>query len=141
LILHIVDSSNPNYEKQIAVTNQVLKELGADKIPMIYCFNKSDLLGEDFYIPPLYDKAIKISAKHQHNIDGLLRMIEEELFRDYLPVRLKLPYEKGKLYSKIKENAIIENERAEEDCYLLDAKVSAQLYELVRAYDVEKDRI
>lgn len=51
LILHIVDSSNPNYEKQIAVTNQVLKELGADKIPMIYCFNKSDLLGEDFYIP------------------------------------------------------------------------------------------
>ena len=49
-------------------------------------------------------------------------MIEEELFRDYLPVRLKLPYEKGKLYSKIKENAIIENERAEEDCYLLDAK-------------------
>lgn len=134
LILHIVDSSNKNYEKQIAVTNQVLKDLGADMIPMIYCFNKIDKHEGDFYIPPQYDKAIKISAKNLTNIDKLLKMISEELFHDYRLLFLKIPYTKPDLYAKVKENAIIESEVAKEDGYFVQARVSDYLYELVREY-------
>ncbi|HHX80192.1 MAG TPA: GTPase HflX [Acholeplasmataceae bacterium] len=140
LILHIIDSSNQNYEKQIEVTNRVLKELNADKIPMIYVFNKIDLLEDGFFIPPLYEKAIKISAKNGDNLDLLLTMIEDELFQDYRLLYLKLPFSRIDLYSKIKENAIIEEELIEEDGYLLKTKVSDHLYELVHKYHINKDR-
>ena len=42
LIIHVVDSCNPNFEKQIAVTNEVIKEIGVKNIPVIYAFNKVD---------------------------------------------------------------------------------------------------
>ena len=42
LIIHVVDSSNENFEKQIEVTNEVLKELGTESIPVIYAFNKTE---------------------------------------------------------------------------------------------------
>ena len=42
LLLHVVDITNPEYKKQIEVVNKVLKELGADKIPVIMVYNKAD---------------------------------------------------------------------------------------------------
>jgi GTP-binding protein HflX len=140
LVLHIVDCSNENFEKQISVTNQVLTELGVKDIPMIYVFNKTDL-NESFFIPPLYEKTIKISAKNSLNLEGLLIMIEEELFKDYRNLYLKLPFSKADLYNRVKENAIVEAETIEEDGYLLKAKMSNYLYGFVQEYEIFKDRI
>lgn len=42
LLLQVVDCSDPHYERQIAVTEQTLRELGAGHIPMIYVMNKAD---------------------------------------------------------------------------------------------------
>lgn len=44
LILHLVDATNKNYEKQIEVVNNTLKEIGAENIPQIIVYNKSDVL-------------------------------------------------------------------------------------------------
>ncbi|QHQ63483.1 GTPase HflX [Anaerocolumna sedimenticola] len=43
LLIHVIDYSNPNYKEQMKVTQETLKELGADQIPVIYAFNKVDL--------------------------------------------------------------------------------------------------
>lgn len=40
LLIHVVDTSNPNYEAYIETTNQVLNELGVKDTPMIYAYNK-----------------------------------------------------------------------------------------------------
>ena len=48
LLLHIVDCSNPNFDKQIEVVNQLLDDLGLEKKEMIYVFNKIDRLDEDW---------------------------------------------------------------------------------------------
>lgn len=47
ILLQVVDYSDPHYKEQIAVTNQTLKELGADGIPMIYVYNKADKVSAD----------------------------------------------------------------------------------------------
>ena len=39
-----IDCSNENYESQIQVTLETLKEIGAEHVPMIYVFNKTDKL-------------------------------------------------------------------------------------------------
>lgn len=44
VLLHVVDASNPEYERQQEDVNTVLAEIGADKIPQLLVYNKIDLL-------------------------------------------------------------------------------------------------
>ena len=103
LIIHVVDSANPNFEKQIQITNQVLSEIGVKDIPIIYAFNKIDLHEGYFYIPPAYLNAIRISATNNINFDDFLSLIEEEIFSSYHLVTLQIPYAKIDLINPIKE--------------------------------------
>lgn len=43
LLLHVVDSSNPNRDDQISEVNKVLAEIDAAEIPQIMVFNKIDM--------------------------------------------------------------------------------------------------
>ncbi|MCQ2382563.1 MAG: GTPase HflX [Clostridia bacterium] len=67
LLVHVVDCSNPEHETQIDVVNQVLKNLGADKIPQLLVYNKIDK-NPDFVAP---EGAVVISAVQKTNIDQL----------------------------------------------------------------------
>lgn len=42
ILLHVVDISHPNYEEQIEVVENTLKELGGNEIPTMLVFNKTD---------------------------------------------------------------------------------------------------
>jgi GTP-binding protein HflX len=77
LLLHVVDASNPDREKQIATVNEVLKNIGADKIDMITVYNKIDrphgVLPAD---------VIAISARGGENIDCLKQKIVHILWNE-----------------------------------------------------------
>ncbi len=44
LLLHVVDCSNSDWQSHIDVVNEVLTEIGVEKTPILYVFNKSDLV-------------------------------------------------------------------------------------------------
>jgi GTPase len=44
LLLHVVDASNPQRDRQIEDVNAVLKEIGAEHIPQLVVYNKIDLV-------------------------------------------------------------------------------------------------
>lgn len=134
LIIHVVDAANLHYEEQIATTNQVLAEIGVKDIPMIYAFNKIDLLEDYFYIPTQYENAIRISATNNQNLDKLLAMIEDGLFKSYHNVTLVIPYTNVSIVSTIKDNAIINKFEQLEEHYLIEAKLSDYLYEFVKEF-------
>ncbi|QEY25073.1 GTPase HflX [Neisseria animalis] len=46
VLLHVVDASNPDFERQIDDVNTVLEEIGAHEIPQLLVYNKIDLLPE-----------------------------------------------------------------------------------------------
>ena len=77
LLLHVVDVSNPDYPNQMAVVNQVLGKIGADKIPQIIVFNKVDMLDKNQ--APAVTGSVAISAKQKTNIDELKEKIIEWL--------------------------------------------------------------
>ena len=102
LLVHIVDISHPNFEEQIAVVNETLKELGSSEKPAIIIFNKIDafsytlkddddltpVLKENFSLSDLKKswmasdknhKTVFISAKTKENIDELRRILYEEV--------------------------------------------------------------
>lgn len=47
LLLHVVDAASPHFDEQIHQVHRVLKDIGADQIPQILVFNKSDQLESD----------------------------------------------------------------------------------------------
>lgn len=106
LIIHVVDTNNPNFEKQIEVTNNVLSEIGIEGIPVIYAFNKVDKMVDYVYIPNDYKDAIRISAKEDININLLIDMIVRELYKQYVKVVLKLGYDKMNIFYDIKKVAV-----------------------------------
>ena len=130
LLVHIIDISNPNYKNQIDVTNETLSQIGADNIPMIYVYNKIDLIDLD----KLDNNKILISAKRDIGIDRLIESICEKVFENYIRFKLKIPYSEGKMISNIMENATILDSEYIEDGVILNNECSEKEYVQYKQY-------
>ena len=130
LLVHIIDISNPNYKNQIDVTNETLSQIGADNIPMIYVYNKIDLIDLD----KLDNNKILISAKRDIGIDRLIESICEKVFEDYIRFKLKIPYSEGKMISNIMENATILDSEYIEDGVIFNIEFSEKEYVKYKQY-------
>ena len=73
LVLHVIDSSSPMRDEQIAVVEKILQELGAAGKPMLMLYNKIDLCQNDgsVLLPANHEDALVMSA---YNADDLLRL-------------------------------------------------------------------
>lgn len=117
LLLHVVDSSSPYLDTQIETTNEVLEALGVKETPIIYVYNKVDLK-QSILIQP-HHPYVFISVKEKVNLEELQDMIIQELFKNEESVELFIPYEKGHIYSEIKQKYEMQNEvYLEEGIYL-----------------------
>jgi GTP-binding protein HflX len=103
LLIHVVDFANPEYEQHINVTNDTLKELGADHIPMIFAYNKSDLTEHPY--PLLKDDFVYLSAQQKRGIEELTQLIRERVFQNYMQCEIVIPYEQGRLVAYFNEHA------------------------------------
>jgi len=124
LILHVIDISNKNFERQLKTTEQVLKEIGVSDIPIIHVYNKIDVnntltVGEGVFI----------SAKYKTNIDILINKIREVLFSDYRTVKMLIPYSQGSIYSVLKEHAYIKEEEYTDKGIEIIVELNSILYE------------
>jgi len=103
LLLHVVDLSHPEFQTQIEITNKVLEELGVKETPMIYVYNKADLVEDEF--TPSTKEAVRISAKNLENIDTLIDSIKSHIFKHYVKASFLIPYDRGTLISYLNEHA------------------------------------
>lgn len=129
LLLHVIDASNPNYEVQRSVTNRVLKELGAENIPMLYIFNKMDIC--DQVLVANQEQTIYMSAKDGELTD-LLQAVEEILFADYQIYQFVIPYEKTNVFAQLKEDGAIQSFTEEEEGYQVEAFLSKQQWATIQ---------
>ena len=110
ILLQVVDYSNPHYREQIEVTNRTLKELGADGVPMLYVYNKADLVTSEHLLGPLpavSGDSIYLSAKKRIGMEELICLIEEKLAGGYKECTLLIPYTDGRAVSYLNENGIV----------------------------------
>ena len=108
LLLHVIDVSNPEWQQQAQVVENLIRELGAGEIPRIDVFNKSDRLpaGE---IMPHGEDICSISAKTGEGVDKLLEMIASRLDAGSRRCVLHIPYDKGGLLDQLYREAKVEN--------------------------------
>ena len=136
LIVEVIDASSANYQMNIEVTNSVLKEIGADNIPILYVFNKIDKLDSYFFIDSIYENALRYSAKTKDSLDELCKKIEEMLFNGYHQVSLVFDYDESKLLSMVNENAKVLSIKYE-DKIKVEALVSDYLYNYLNKHIVK----
>lgn len=84
VLLHIVDASDPEYERKIQDVNNVLAEIKADKIPQILVYNKIDLLPKDEQLSGCLKNhlgetvAVRVSATSGVGLDDLRNTLTEQ---------------------------------------------------------------
>jgi len=105
LLLHVVDYSDPEYQEQIKVTRETLKDLGADHIPCIYIFNKADRELAD--LPVLLKDKIYMSAKDGRGLSELVQMIYDQVFDDHVQCTMLIPYDKGNIVSYFQKEGMV----------------------------------
>ena len=108
LLLHVIDVSNPEWQQQAAVVENLIRELGAGELPRIDVFNKSDRLPAGEIMPHGQD-ICSISARTGEGVDKLLEMIAARLDSGSRRVELRIPYDKGGLLDQLYREAKVEN--------------------------------
>ena len=108
LLLHVIDVSNPEWQQQAAVVENLIRELGAGELPRIDVFNKSDRLPAGEIMPHGQD-ICSISARTGEGVDKLLEMIAQRLDSGSRRVELRIPYDKGGLLDQLYREAKVES--------------------------------
>lgn len=112
LLLQVVDSSDAHAQEQLRVTNQTLRELGAEHVPMIIVYNKADLVKQPDKLPQVVQSGVDtysifLSAKQRIGLDKLLELMEKVLAGGYQDCEFLLPYTQGGILSYLNSHAVV----------------------------------
>lgn len=101
LLLHVVDSSYENHAFHVAVTEEVLKEIGAGEQERLLVYNKSDRIASERFTEFEGQDSVLISAKYGDQMEDLIGMIKKRLYADRVRVSLLIPYDRGEIISDL----------------------------------------
>jgi len=120
LLLHVVDASDAGFERQLAVTEKVLAEIGAQDVPRLVVFNKIDRAGDaaiqaerEAALRAQYPGCIVMSAKREGDVARLHEAIVAFFQRHLVEAELYLPWSAQKLRGQIFATCTVLEERAD----------------------------
>ena len=106
LLLHVIDVSNPEWEEQARIVDDLIRELGADDIPCIRVYNKCDVA---FGFQRKEEDAVTLSARTGDGVTDLLAAIDKKLDKGTKRVTLHLPYDKAGALDALYREARVES--------------------------------
>ncbi|MCR5691356.1 MAG: GTPase HflX [Eubacterium sp.] len=113
MILHVVDASNENYDLQMEVVYETLRELEVGDKPVLTAFNKMDRIeGSDqsAFKDLKADKVVHISAKKKKGLEDLLNQVEQILNAGMTYIEKVIPYEEAGKIQQIRQYGKLESE-------------------------------
>ena len=109
LLLHVIDSSNPEWQHQAEVVENLIVDLGASEIPRIDVFNKCDCLAGIGVCAPTGRTSAPFPPEPAQGTAQLLEMIDRQLDKGSRRVRIHLPYDQGGLLDMLYRDAKVES--------------------------------
>lgn len=133
LLVQVIDVSDPNYRDMIKTTEETLKEIGVENIPMIYAFNKADLTEAPY--PEILGNQITYSAKDPASIEKIVELIKENIFKDDRIVTFKIPFSEGRYLDELNVRGTVLETTYEEDGTVVSANVSPELHSRLSRFE------
>lgn len=133
IILHVVDSSNPQMDIQMHVVYETLEQLGVKDKPIITAFNKQDLCEGELILKDFKaDKTIRISAKHGNGLVELKDIIEDILRESKLYLEKVYGYDEAGKIATIRKYGQLLSEEYTGEGIAITAYVPLEIYEKVK---------
>lgn len=129
IILHVVDASNPQMDKQMYIVYDTLRNLEVEGKKIITAFNKTDRIGQP---EPLHDFraewTVHISAKYGDGLEDLKNILEEILREEKDFLECTIPYRDAGVIQKIREKGELLSEEYREDGIFVRAWVPKEFH-------------
>ncbi|HVT05933.1 MAG TPA: GTPase HflX [Polyangia bacterium] len=118
LLAQVVDASDPNFERQLAVTTEVLAEIGASDVPRLLIFNKIDRTGDALAearatadLVRRWPDAVVMSARQPEDVADLRARLVAFFARDLVEGEIHVAYDRQQLRGEIYEGCEVLGER------------------------------
>jgi GTP-binding protein HflX len=122
LLLHVIDASDPGFERQLEVTDEVLEEIGANGVPRIRVFNKIDHVGDaaaqaerEAALRVQYPDCVVMSARRPDDVAKLRQTIVAFFQQHLVAAELFLPWSAQQLRREIYASCEVLEERADDE--------------------------
>jgi GTPase len=140
LLAQIVDASAPTFERQLAVTTEVLADIGAGDVPRLLVFNKLDACGDaeaqartTHALLARWPDAIVISALRPADVARLRERLVAFFNRDLVEGEIFVPYDRQQLRGEIFAGCEVLGERSDESGVIFRVRAHPALLERLQA--------
>lgn len=128
-IIHMVDASNPQADKQMHIVYETLHSLGIENKKIITLFNKQDLRTEE---EPLHDfradYTLNISAKNRDGLEELKTVLSDILREEKILIERVIPYTEANILQLVRKQGELLKESYEPEGIFIQAYVPIELY-------------
>ncbi len=131
VLLHVIDLSNPEWEEQARIVDELIVQLGAESTPRLRVFNKCDRY---FGILPHGEDVVCISAKSGEGADALTGKLSELLGRGKRSVTLHIPYAQAGLMDLLQREAAVTDTEYTDEGIVARVVVPAALFGRVKDF-------
>jgi GTPase len=139
MLLHVIDASDPGFERQIEVTDKVIEEIGVGKTPRLRVFNKIDQVG-DAKAQVERTKALRaqfpdcfvVSAIDKNDVAKIQKAIREFFGRRLVEDELFLPWSVQQLRGELFAACEVLEERADAEGAFIRVRGEPQDIERLR---------
>lgn len=137
ILLHVVDASHPQCERQVSAVYATLADLGIDDKPIITVLNKIDRLEGLAPNPTDYPNPVLISAREGDGLDSLLTAIDDTFHAQLsVDVHVRIPYREGRLVSLFHERGSIRREQHRADGTVIEGTLPRKYWPVLRPYAI-----
>jgi GTP-binding protein HflX len=136
LLLHVVDATDPERDERIGAVEAVLRQIGADHLPVVQVYNKIDILGAESRV----DRAetgmpsrVWLSATTGEGVESLLGVISEYLHQEVVRGTVRLGVTQARLRALIySAGEVLAERELGEGGWEMDIELDRQGYEELR---------
>jgi GTPase len=118
LLLYVVDAADPTHDAQLEVTQSVLREIGADRVPSLLILNKADRLSEEereALVRRHGKDGVVLSALRQEDTAALRQKIIDVFEARMIDEELLVPFSRQGLIGAVYESARVISEAYDEE--------------------------
>ena len=122
LLLHVIDASDPGFQRQLEVTDDVLEEIGAKDVPRLRIFNKIDHVGDlaaqaehTAMLRAQYPDCLVMSARRHGDVATLREAVVAFFQGNLVEDEIFLPWSAQQLRGEIYTRCEVLEERADGD--------------------------
>ena len=137
-LMIVIDVSDPEFRKQLDVTEKLLEDLGAAGKPTLYVLNKCDLGAASAFpigVPAEHAHTVAISAKTGQGLDLLAELLEQILHEGKRRVTFHIPNAEGGALNTLYRFAAVESVDYGPDGMTVVATVDQKTYGMLRRFD------